>query len=121
MPSPGGGGGVFSASGTGGGPTAFKFNPRSADDVFSEFFGFSSPFGSAAGGDRSASGRFPRGIFGDDIFASFAGGGGRGEASANGPVKGPPIERNLPCSLEDLYMGTPKKMRISRDVIDSNG
>ncbi|XXG81216.1 hypothetical protein AAC387_Pa09g1907 [Persea americana] len=110
---------AFGSGGGGGGPTSFNFNPRSADDIFSEFFGFSSPFGSAVGGDRGGSGRFPRGVFGDDIFASLSG--GRGEPSANGPAKAPPIERNLPCSLEDLYKGTPKKMRISRDVIGSNG
>ncbi|KAF2283264.1 hypothetical protein GH714_043616 [Hevea brasiliensis] len=26
-------------------PTSFQFNPRSADDIFAEFFGFSRPFG----------------------------------------------------------------------------
>ncbi|XP_027335396.1 dnaJ homolog subfamily B member 1 isoform X2 [Abrus precatorius] len=63
------------ASGSDGGPTTFRFNPRSADDIFSEFFGFSSPFGGIGdmGGRPGASG-FPRGMFGDDIFASFRSG-----------------------------------------------
>uniref|UniRef100_A0A5B6ZQP2 J domain-containing protein n=1 Tax=Davidia involucrata TaxID=16924 RepID=A0A5B6ZQP2_DAVIN len=74
VPPPGAGG--FGGTSEGGGPTMFRFNPRSADDIFSEFFGFSSP---AA------------------------------------------IERTLPCSLEDLYKGTTKKMKISRDVIDASG
>ncbi|XP_058110220.1 uncharacterized protein LOC131253288 [Magnolia sinica] len=121
VPPPGAASG-FSTSG-GGGPTMFKFNPRSPDDIFSEFFGFSSPFGDI-GGSRGAGGsvRFPRSIFGEDIFASFtSGGGGGGEASTNVLRKGAPIERTLPCSLEDLYKGTTKKMKISRDVIDANG
>ncbi|XP_027335397.1 dnaJ homolog subfamily B member 4 isoform X3 [Abrus precatorius] len=51
------------ASGSDGGPTTFRFNPRSADDIFSEFFGFSSPFGGIGdmGGRPGASG-FPRGM-----------------------------------------------------------
>ncbi|KAL5995588.1 hypothetical protein ACLOJK_025652 [Asimina triloba] len=127
VPPPPGSAYGFSTAGAGG-ATSFKFNPRSPDDIFSEFFGFSSPFAGSMGdigGSRAAGGsvRFPRGIFGEDIFASFggAGGGGPGEASANVLRKGPPIERNLPCSLEDLYKGTTKKMKISRDVIDASG
>ncbi|CAN1354819.1 DnaJ homolog subfamily B member 13 [Linum perenne] len=82
-------------------PSSFRFNPRSADDIFAEFFGNSSPFGGMGGG-RGA--RFPGGLFGDDIF---------GEAG--------PIENKLPCSLEDLYKGTTKKMKISRDILDASG
>ncbi|XP_010920858.1 uncharacterized protein [Elaeis guineensis] len=115
------------ASGFPGGAAHFQFNPRSADEIFSEFFGFSSPFGTgggrgmgdaAAGGSRGGGGPFPGGIFGEDIFAAFGGGRGGAEASAR---KAPQIERTLVCSLEDLYKGKTKKMRISRDVMDSNG
>ncbi|XP_068636667.1 uncharacterized protein [Aristolochia californica] len=112
--------GSTSAGPSGGIPNMFKFNPRSADDIFSELFGFSNPFGRMGDmGGSHGSARFPRG-FGGDIFAPFGGGGG-GEALANAPRKGAPIERNLPCSLEDLYKGTTKKMKISRDVLDFNG
>ncbi|KAL2337747.1 hypothetical protein Fmac_012193 [Flemingia macrophylla] len=116
MPPPGAGG--FAGGSDGGGPTMFRFNPRSADDIFSEFFGFSSPFGMGDMGGRAGTSGFPR--FGDDIFASF-GRGGPGEGSANVPRKSAPIERTLQCSLEDLYKGTTKKMKISRDVIDASG
>ncbi|MED6196120.1 hypothetical protein PIB30_044312 [Stylosanthes scabra] len=117
VPPPGAGG--FSSAGDG--PTTFRFNPRSADDIFSEFFGFSSPFGGMGdmGGRAGASG-FPRGMFGDDIFNSFARH-GAGEGSTNMPRKSAPIERTLQCSLEDLYKGTTKKMKISRDVTDASG
>ncbi|KFK24647.1 hypothetical protein AALP_AA8G006800 [Arabis alpina] len=80
---------------------SFRFNPRSADDIFSELFRDSRT-----------------GPYGDDIFAQFRA--ATGETS-NTVRKAPPIERQLPCSLEDIYKGTTKKMKISRDVLDSSG
>lgn len=114
VPPPGAGG--FGAEP---GSTTFRFNPRSADDIFSEFFGFASPFGGMGdmGGARASASGFPRSMFADDIFPFRA---TAGEGS-NIPRKGAAIERTLPCSLEDLYKGTTKKMKISRDVIDSTG
>nr|GMC90104.1 DnaJ homolog subfamily B member 13-like [Ipomoea batatas] len=48
--------GQFQPPGAGGFPSSsdasnasFRFNPRSADDIFSEFFGFTSPFGGGMG------------------------------------------------------------------------
>ncbi|KAE8697702.1 PHD finger protein ALFIN-LIKE 1-like [Hibiscus syriacus] len=117
VPPPGAGG---YPGGADGGPTMFRFNTRSPDDIFSEFFGFSSPFGDMGGSRAGASG-FPRGMFGEDIFGSFRGGHGHVQGDASIPRKGPPIERTLPCSLEDLYKGTTKKMKISRDVSDHSG
>lgn len=35
--------------------------------------------------------------------------------------KASPIENTLPCSLEELYKGTTKKMKISRQIVDTNG
>ncbi|CAL9094211.1 unnamed protein product [Musa acuminata var. zebrina] len=89
--------------------TKFRFNPRSADEIFSEFFGGSSPFGGGSSGTKFA-----------DVFAAF-GSGRSGEASASALRKAPAIERVLVCSLEDLYKGATKKMKISRDVIDASG
>ncbi|CAA7061831.1 unnamed protein product [Microthlaspi erraticum] len=123
-PPPGAGG--YPGGGEGGG-ASFHFNPRSADDIFSEFFGFTKPgFGMGMGGDSRAG---PSGFkYGDDIFASLraaaagggGGGGGGGETSMPARKAGP-IERQLPCSLEDIYKGVTKKMKISRDVFDSSG
>ena len=48
VPPPDAGGHTFFQ--TGDGPTTFRFNPRNADDIFAEFFGFSSPFGGGGGG-----------------------------------------------------------------------
>ncbi|KAJ4830576.1 hypothetical protein Tsubulata_017032 [Turnera subulata] len=116
-PDAGGPGGATFFS-TGDGPTTFRFNPRNANDIFSEFFGFSSPFGGMGGGGGMRGG--PRGfgsMFGDDIFSSF----GEGRPMSTAPRKAAPIENTLPCSLEELYKGTTKKMKISREIADASG
>ncbi|XP_010447974.1 PREDICTED: dnaJ homolog subfamily B member 13 isoform X2 [Camelina sativa] len=119
-PNAGGGASYFS---TGDGPSSFRFNPRSADDIFAEFFGFSTPFGGGGGG--SGGQRFSSRMFGDDMFGD---GGGAGHLHhhhhhhhAPAARKVAPIENKLPCSLEDLYKGTTKKMKISREIVDVSG
>lgn len=120
MPPPGeggpGGGATFFQ--TGDGPTMFRFNPRNANDIFAEFFGFSSPFGGMGGGGcghgMSSFGR----VFGDDFFTPYS----EGRPTMNQTLrKAPPIENKLPCSLEELYKGTTKKMKISREIADASG
>ncbi|XP_010260329.1 PREDICTED: dnaJ homolog subfamily B member 1 [Nelumbo nucifera] len=112
------GGASFFQSGDG--PNVFRFTSRSANDIFAEFFGSSRPFGGMGGGGAMKGGsRFPGGgggYFGDDIFGSFR------ESSMNqAPRKAAPIENHLPCSLEELYKGTTKKMKISREITDISG
>ncbi|KAL6646879.1 hypothetical protein ACP70R_015573 [Stipagrostis hirtigluma subsp. patula] len=117
------GAGPSGSSYYGGDESTFRFNPRSADDIFAEFFGFSSPFsgmgGMGGGAERGMRGsRF--GMFGDDIFGSFPQ--FPSEASMHVPQrsqKAPPIENRLPCNLSDLYKGTTKKMKISREILDA--
>lgn len=119
MPPPGAGGG-----GTGG-PGDFQFNPRNAEDIFAEFFG-SSPFSFGSAG-RAKSMRFQSegpGLFGgfgrsESVFRSYSEGvgvGGGGQAR-----KAPAVESKLACSLEELYGGSTRKMKISRNVIDVHG
>ncbi|URD88548.1 DnaJ [Musa troglodytarum] len=129
VPSPGAGdpvGGSTFFSGAGNGPASFSFNPRSADDIFAEFFGYSSPFGGMGGGGSGVRGgsRFAGGMggmFGDDFFGSAFGAGGEGASMyAQHPRKAAPIENRLPCSLEDLFKGTAKKMKISREIVDAS-
>lgn len=116
VPPPDAGGASFFQ--TGNGSTTFRFNPRNADDIFAEFFGFSSPFGGMGGGRGGGMrGGSKFGIFGDDIFDSF----GEGRPMSQGPRKAPPIENTLPCTLEELYKGTTKKMKISRELVDASG
>uniref|UniRef100_A0A0D9WJP7 J domain-containing protein n=1 Tax=Leersia perrieri TaxID=77586 RepID=A0A0D9WJP7_9ORYZ len=128
-------GATFFSTG-GDGPNVFRFNPRNAEDIFAEFFGSSSPFGGMGGGMGGGPGmrmgggggpRFSSSIFGDDIFGSGFGGGADGHhhgmhAGGGGrALKAPAIERKLPCSLEELYKGTTKKMKISREIADASG
>ncbi|KAG2315437.1 hypothetical protein Bca4012_066255 [Brassica carinata] len=110
-PPPGSGG---FPGGSDGGGASFRFNGRSADDIFSEFFGFARPFGDTRGAGGSSGGF----RFAEDVFSSYRS--ATGEASNAPPRKAAPIERQLPCSLEDLYKGITKKMKISRDVLDSS-
>ncbi|KAH0449226.1 hypothetical protein IEQ34_023026 [Dendrobium chrysotoxum] len=121
-PGPGGSGGSSFFSG-GDGSTTFRFNPRSADDIFTEFFGFSSPFfgggGSTVGNGMRGGSRFPSGMFGDEFLGSQFG--GEGSMNPQRPQKAAAIENRLPCSLEDLYKGATKKMKISREVSDRSG
>ncbi|KAL0920928.1 hypothetical protein M5K25_007947 [Dendrobium thyrsiflorum] len=114
------GGATFFTSGDG--PTVFRFNPRNADDIFSEFFGFSSPFGGVVGGTGMRGGsRFSNSMFGDDLFGSSFGGMRESPMESQRQQKAPPIENKLPCTLEDLYKGTTKKMKISREIADISG
>ncbi|KAI7995154.1 hypothetical protein LOK49_LG11G01266 [Camellia lanceoleosa] len=86
------------SSGSGGG--GLRFNNRNADDIFAELFG-----GSDCGGK---SGRF----------------GKNGSKNSNGNQtirKAAPVENKLVCSLEELYKGSRKNVKISRIVPDDSG
>ncbi|CAM8919409.1 unnamed protein product [Rhodiola kirilowii] len=123
-PPPGssGGGGGYGSSG---GSANNGFNPRNAEDIFAEFFG-SSPFGFGSSG-HGRSTRFQSDGGGGGKFGGFGGGGEnmyRTYSDGNGstmPRKPPPVESKLPCSLEELYSGSKRKMKISRTVMDVNG
>ncbi|KAL8151092.1 hypothetical protein V2J09_020900 [Rumex salicifolius] len=120
VPPPGasGDGGGFSHFSAGDGKSSFRFNPRNAEDIFADFFGSSSPFGGMGfGGGGSNMGT---GMNGSNygMFSSFGNGGSMNHGGAR---KAPPIQKNLACSLEDLYKGTTKKMKIHREVMGSSG
>eukprot|EP00245_Coleochaete_scutata_P008741 TRINITY_DN272_c0_g1_i1.p1 TRINITY_DN272_c0_g1~~TRINITY_DN272_c0_g1_i1.p1 ORF type:complete len:356 (-),score=95.77 TRINITY_DN272_c0_g1_i1:89-1156(-) len=132
VPAPqGGASGSGSGFGNGGGQSfSGRFNPRSAEDIFAEVFGGASPFSGMAGmggvggmgglGGRRGSG-FPEGMFGgfggEHVFRSF----GEGAASSAGPRKAAAVENRLQCTLEELYTGSQRKMKISRNVSDGSG
>ncbi|PIA35127.1 hypothetical protein AQUCO_03600056v1 [Aquilegia coerulea] len=121
VPPPGAGGPDGATFFQGGnGTTTFRFNPRNADDIFAEMFGFSTPFGGmggAGGGGMRGGSKFGGMFGGEDIFASF----GDSGAMHHGPRKAPPIENKVPCSLEELYKGVTKRMKISREIADASG
>jgi DnaJ family protein B protein 4 len=107
-PSPGGPGGYYTAGGEGGrmpGGFAYQFSgdPR---DIFSRFF--QSSF------ERSQSFGEGGGFGDNDVFMDFlrAGGGGPGVSANVGQRRAATFELSL--SLEELYRGTTKKLKIKR-------
>ena len=108
-----GGGRSFHFS-TGSGPSG-GFHFSDANDIFSQFF----KSGGAGLGDD------------DDIFSQFSGGGrpsgfGTGRSSSSrfrepkraATPETTAVERNLPVTLEQLYKGATKKMKIQRKKFD---
>ncbi|CAN4099345.1 unnamed protein product [Withania somnifera] len=96
----------------------FRFNPRDADDIYAELFGSSSSSAAESNG-RSRKAR-------DGFFRSTTNGGaefsGSGTSGTGGGLrKAAPVENALLCSLEDLYKGAKKKMKIARTVQDASG
>ncbi|CAI5472964.1 unnamed protein product [Closterium sp. Yama58-4] len=144
-------GGFPGGPGGGGGVRFHTFNPRNAEDIFAEFFGGSNPFGGGSssfsgfggpgirvtrmspngspnmggmGGLGGMGGMGPMGgmqfqeMFGGDEspFARSPMGG-----SPRSPRKPPPVENKLMCTLEELYTGSTRKMKISRNIADASG
>ncbi|KAK6123278.1 hypothetical protein DH2020_042974 [Rehmannia glutinosa] len=95
----------------------FRFNPRNADDIYAEIFGENSN-GNAGGNSSSSSGGRRDGHF---RSTTMNGGAGREYSGGGGSRKAPPVENVLMCSLEELYTGSTRKMKISRNVLDSHG
>ncbi|XAR65138.1 hypothetical protein NMG60_11009117 [Bertholletia excelsa] len=95
------------SSGAGGGRSysngSFRYDSRDADDIFAEFFG-----GSDNGGKRRGYGqngfKNSNGVSGDQTVRKAAA-----------------VENKLACSLEELYKGSRRKMKISRIVPDDSG
>ncbi|KAK9698078.1 hypothetical protein RND81_08G081000 [Saponaria officinalis] len=92
------------------------YNPRSAEDIFAEFFG-TSPF---AFGSSPNSGKSKRFSYGSDTGGSDNMFRTSSDSSTTGTPKKkpPPIENSLACSLEELYSGSTRKMKISRMVVE---
>ena len=108
-----GGGRSFHFS-TGGGPNGFSFSD--ANDIFGNFA--RSQGGAGGGVDQ------------DDIFnllgtgfgGKMSGGGRRSTANFRQRPRTPEttvLEKELPVSLEDLYKGCHKKMKIKRKIFDA--
>ena len=142
----GGEGGGFPGGGAGGfrpGGTTFHFTPGNAEDIFAQFFGGMGGMGGGMGGmgrgmggmggggmgGMGGMGGFPRGGFGqqaggmdmdDEDYGGIFGGGGARRRPA-GPKKQPPIKRKFACTLEELYTGTTKKMKITKTLMDESG
>ncbi|KAG2302526.1 hypothetical protein Bca52824_031177 [Brassica carinata] len=92
----------------------FRYYPRDAEDIFNEFFGAS---GDAFGGG----GRRESGNGGGSRFRSAEAGSQTSRKTPPANRKAPAIESKLACTLEELFKGGRRKMRISRVVPDGLG
>lgn len=110
----GGGGGAHPFGGFGGGGGAGGFTPRSAEDIFREFFGASMGGGGGGGGFED--------LFGGGGGGGFGGHGGFGQQQhqhQQQPArKDPDVSHALRCSLEELYAGATKRVKLTRTVVD---
>jgi len=105
----GGGGG----SGSGGG-----FRPTNPEDIFAQFFG-SRGMGGGMGGMGGMSGMggmggMMQGMFGNGMGTDDDMGMGQSQSQGQRKGKGEPLNVKLNLSLEDLYTGCTKKMKITR-------
>ncbi|KAL1196164.1 DnaJ protein ERDJ3B [Cardamine amara subsp. amara] len=93
----------------------FRYYPRDAEDIFAEFFGAS---GDVFGGGGGGGGRYSEN--GGSRFRNAEAG---SQNNRKTPVnrKAPAIESKLGCTLEELYKGGRRKMKISRVVPDGFG
>ncbi|KAM1340295.1 hypothetical protein EV1_038660 [Malus domestica] len=93
--------------------SSFTFSPRDAEDIYAEIFGSDGDGGGIGGGGRYRDGFFRTSNGGGPEFAGPSGAAPARKANA--------VENLLPCSLEELYKGVKKKMKISRNVYDAVG
>lgn len=109
-------------------PGGFHFTSANADDIFARFFGgMGGGRGGKRGGPMGMGGLFSsmHGMGGgmdegDDDMGGFASafGGGRGGPSGGGKRKDAPIQQPLKLSLDELYTGVTKRLKISRMKYD---
>ena len=92
------------------------FTYNHAEDLFKQFFGDSNPL---LDDMFSSMGGSPFKSMGGQSFEDFRsfGGGSR----ARGPVKGQTVQHKLYLSLEELYNGTKKTMKVSRKRLNPDG
>lgn len=124
----GGGGGGPGASGAAPGGYSYTWS-GDPNETFRMFFGSSNPFAAFFGEDEDdphgAAGfggfpgmfRFSNGPGPSTGMSSHGGGGG----STKKKTQDPPIYHDLLVSLEDIAIGTTKKMKISRKVLGADG
>jgi len=120
------GGFTFTTSGGPGGGFG-GFHPRDANEIFAQFFGgMGGGRGMFGGGDEDEDMGQGGGMGGmggfANLFGGMGGGGhGHGRQAQRGPKKNPPIKYKLTLSLEDLYTGITKKMKITKTRTDASG
>lgn len=113
-------------------PNGFSFHSTDASKIFEQFFGTSNPM-EAEQMDPMASMFGNMGGFGgmhggmhSGFGSRMRGGRGRGRGSMDDMFGGPrepraeKLKQSLECTLEQLYTGTVKKLKITRKRFDEN-
>ncbi|GMS83614.1 hypothetical protein PENTCL1PPCAC_5789, partial [Pristionchus entomophagus] len=124
----GGGAPGFDASGMGGGQGANGYHYQFQGDpmrMFSQFFGADDPFSMFGGGPPGGGHGGPPG----GMFFNFGGaeGGmdgatyGGGHPAQRRQRQDPTVNHELSVTLEDVYKGCTKKMKITRKVLSADG
>ncbi|OEL18344.1 DnaJ-like protein subfamily B member 4 [Dichanthelium oligosanthes] len=102
------------------GPSTFRYNPSDPDDFFAEFMASNKTY--SFDQDRT---RFqPRSNWTSARNTRSEAPSGSQKESGAGTShveKPPPVEKTLPCTLEELYNGTKRKMKITRNVAKPDG
>jgi DnaJ family protein B protein 4 len=126
---PGAGGPQFHFRTAGGGPGSFQrtFSAEDAQKVFESFFG-GNPFeADEMGGGGFAFPGMMGGMGGSGMRMNMGGGGPTGMGMGMGMGGGesqqqqaPPVEHTLNVTLEDLYKGATKRVRITKKLKDGS-
>lgn len=97
--------------------TSFQFSHMDPNDIFRNFFGTSDPFSAGGGmfGDDMRGGN----SFGSSGFTQFGGMGGGRVPQQTAQTKASAVNHTLHVTLEEIFTGTTKKMRITKKVTDS--
>eukprot|EP00741_Cyanophora_paradoxa_P018984 tig00021108_g18327.t1 len=127
----------------GGGFQGYNFSGN-AEDIFTQFFGSANPFASFfdmggmgggmgggaggmpggfsfMGGMPGGMGGMPGGMGGMPGMGGMGGMPGMGAGMRRGARKGPTVERELFCTLEELFTGSLKKLKITRNRMAADG
>ncbi|CAD5212641.1 unnamed protein product [Bursaphelenchus okinawaensis] len=114
MPGPG-------ASGAGGMPGGFHYTFQGDPmRMFAQAFGGGNLFSDFSGMGGGHGGGGPEMMFGDDIFG-FGGMGGMHGGGGGRKRQDQTVQHDLPVSLEDIYKGCTKKMKITKKIVGGDG
>ncbi|TPX57518.1 hypothetical protein PhCBS80983_g03775 [Powellomyces hirtus] len=117
--------GVPARDGFEGYPGGYQYH-GSPDETFSQFFGGKNPFADFFAVHTATPGMSDSASAAPTFGAKFGGlhgmsrKTGEGSNPMNGPVQDPPVENELLLSLEELYLGTVKKLKITRRVLNDD-
>jgi DnaJ homolog subfamily B member 4 len=119
MPPPGSQSRISTAAASSG-PSNFRYNRSDSDDFFADFMASNKPYSFEK--DRT---RFPSRSHGTstrNTRSETSSTQQKGSSASTSQLEKPrPVERALPCTLEELYNGTKWRMKITRNVAKPDG